>query len=412
MKQFTIPITYRSPLISAIKNFRRQEDKMKKDFTPTLLDFGPVQIYLARHFGFCYGVENAIEIAFRTIDENPGKRIFLLSEMIHNPQVNADLIDRGVQFLQDTKGNKLIPFDSLTKEDVVIIPAFGTTLDIERKLIDIGIATEKYNTTCPFVEKVWNRSEQIAENNYTVIVHGKPTHEETRATFSHAAASTPTVIVNDMAEAITLGKYITGEKPNELFYNEFAGRYSDNFNAENDFQRIGIVNQTTMLASDTQAIAEFLKQIMVRKYMLNNTNIEERFADTKDTLCYATNDNQSAVYGLLQQEADLAIVVGGYNSSNTSHLVELCEEKLITYFVNDGEKIFSKEKILHFNLHAKSEELSNGYLPEKDPVKILITSGASCPDAVVERVIKKLGSFYKNALTMENLIENFSPVNL
>ena len=412
MKQFTIPITYRSPLISAIKNFRRQEDKMKKDFTPTLLDFGPVQIYLARHFGFCYGVENAIEIAFRTIDENPGKRIFLLSEMIHNPQVNADLIDRGVQFLQDTKGNKLIPFDSLTKEDVVIIPAFGTTLDIERKLIDIGIATEKYNTTCPFVEKVWNRSEQIAENNYTVIVHGKPTHEETRATFSHAAASTPTVIVNDMAEAITLGKYITGEKPNELFYNEFAGRYSDNFNAENDFQRIGIVNQTTMLASDTQAIADFLKQIMVRKYMLNNTNIEERFADTKDTLCYATNDNQSAVYGLLQQEADLAIVVGGYNSSNTSHLVELCEEKLITYFVNDGEKIFSKEKILHFNLHAKSEELSNGYLPEKDPVKILITSGASCPDAVVERVIKKLGSFYKNALTMENLIENFSPVNL
>lgn len=381
---------------------------MKKDFTPTLLDFGPVQIYLARHFGFCYGVENAIEIAFKTIEENPGKRIFLLSEMIHNPQVNADLVDRGVQFLQDTKGNILIPFDSLTKEDVVIIPAFGTTLDIERKLIDIGIPTEKYNTTCPFVEKVWNRSEQIASNSYTVVVHGKPTHEETRATFSHAAANTPTVIVNDMAEAITLGKYITGEKRSALFYDEFAGRYSDNFNAENDLQRIGVVNQTTMLASDTQDIADFLKQIMVQKYMLNDTDIEERFADTKDTLCYATNDNQSAVYGLLQQEAELAIVVGGYNSSNTSHLVELCEEKLNTYFVNDAEKIISKEEILHFNLHAKIEELSKGYLPEKEPVKILITSGASCPDAVVEKVIKRLGLFYKNALTIENLIDRFN----
>ena len=133
MKQFNVPIIYRSPLIAAIKNKRKQEDKMKKDFTPTLLDFGPLQIYLARHFGFCYGVENAIDIAFRTIEENPGKRIYLLSEMIHNPQVNADLLDKGVQFLQDTHGQHVIPFDSLTKDDIVIIPAFGTTLDIEKK---------------------------------------------------------------------------------------------------------------------------------------------------------------------------------------------------------------------------------------------------------------------------------------
>ena len=141
---------------------------MKKDFSPTLLDFGPLQIFLARHFGFCYGVENAIEIAFKTIEENPGKRIFLLSEMIHNPSVNKDLIDKGVQFLQDTKGNNIIPFETLTKDDVVIIPAFGTTLDIENKLRNIGIAVEKYNTTCPFVEKVWNRSEQIAKKNYKI----------------------------------------------------------------------------------------------------------------------------------------------------------------------------------------------------------------------------------------------------
>lgn len=153
MKQFNVPIIYRSPLIAAIKSKRKAMDKMKKDFTPTLLDFGPLRIYLARHFGFCYGVENAIEIAFRTIDENPGKRIFLLSEMIHNPQVNADLRQRGVQFLQDTHGQPIIPFSSLTPEDVVIIPAFGTTLKIEEELEAIGIPTKKYNTTCPFVEK-------------------------------------------------------------------------------------------------------------------------------------------------------------------------------------------------------------------------------------------------------------------
>src|SRR5204862_235465 len=160
MKSFDVPIIYRSPLITAIKKKRKEQDKMKKDFTPTPLDLGPLQIYLARHFGFCYGVENAIEIAFRTIDENPGKRIFLLSEMIHNPQVNADLIDRGIQFLQDTYGNQLIPFEELSSDDVVIIPAFGTTLEIEFLLTDKGITTAKYNTTCPFVEKVWNRSEQ------------------------------------------------------------------------------------------------------------------------------------------------------------------------------------------------------------------------------------------------------------
>src|SRR5690349_13069817 len=147
MKTFNVPIIYRSPLISAIKNKRKEQDKMKKDFTPTLLDFGSLHIYLARHFGFCYSVENAIEIAFRTIEENPGKRIFLLSEMIHNPQVNADLQQRGVRFLQDTYGKELVSFDSLTKDDIVIIPAFGTTLAIEEKLRQIGIQTEKYNTT-------------------------------------------------------------------------------------------------------------------------------------------------------------------------------------------------------------------------------------------------------------------------
>ncbi|MBD0277790.1 MAG: 4-hydroxy-3-methylbut-2-enyl diphosphate reductase, partial [Flavisolibacter sp.] len=318
MKTFDVPIIYRSPLISAIKRKRKQDDRMKRDFSPTLLDFGPLHVYLARHFGFCYGVENAIDIAFKTVEENRDKRIFLLSEMIHNPQVNADLKRSGVQFLQDTSGREIIPFHTLTADDIVLIPAFGTTLEVERKLKAIGIQTEKYNTTCPFVEKVWNRSEVIAGNQYTIIIHGKPKHEETRATFSHAAVHAPSVVVKDMQQTEALARYISGEKPAAQFYTEFKGQYSDGFDVTKDLERVGVVNQTTMLASDTQAIADFLRETMVKKYGLTEKNVKARFADTRDTLCYATNDNQTAVTGMLNVQADLAIVVGGYNSSNTS----------------------------------------------------------------------------------------------
>jgi len=405
MKSFEVPIIYRSPLITAIKKKRKSLDTMKKDFSPTLLDFGPLQIYLARHFGFCYGVENAIEIVFRTISENPGKRIFLLSEMIHNPQVNDDLRSQGIRFLQDTHGQQLIPFEEINSTDIVLIPAFGTTLEIEARLKQIGIQTENYNTTCPFVEKVWNRSGAIAKKNYTIIIHGKPTHEETRATFSHAASTGPSVVVKDMAEAIELGKYITREKPLELFYTEFRNQHSAGFDVRIDLQRIGVVNQTTMLASDTQAIADYLKQVMTGTFQPVET--EERFADTRDTLCYATHDNQTAVSGMLETDADLALVVGGYNSSNTSHLVELCEEKMKTYFINNEEKILSREEILHFDLPTKKEKRTAGFLPPKEPIKILITSGASCPDALVEGVINKLVSFYPSEITVEQLTANF-----
>jgi 4-hydroxy-3-methylbut-2-enyl diphosphate reductase len=408
MKSFDVPVVYRSPLISAIKKKRKEQDRMKKDFSPTLLDFGPVKIHLARHFGFCYGVENAIDIAFRTVEENPGKRIFLLSEMIHNPQVNADLKRSGVKFLQDNSGHQIIPFESLTAEDIVLIPAFGTTLAIEKKLREIGIQVEQYNTTCPFVEKVWNRSEAIAKNQYTIIIHGKPTHEETRATFSHAAANAPSVVVKDMKQTRELAKYISGEKPADQFYEEFKNQYSINFDVTKDLQRIGVVNQTTMLASDTQAIADYLKQTMIDKYGLTEETIKERFADTRDTLCYATNDNQTAVIGMLQTDADLAIVVGGYNSSNTSHLVELCEEKLPTYFINNEEKILSLKTILHYNFHKHEELVSENYLPAKEPVNILITSGASCPDALVEGVIKKLAGFYPASKSIEEMVEQFA----
>jgi len=407
MKTFNVPVSYRSPLISAIKLKRKQQDKLKKDFTPALLDFGTVRFFLARHFGFCYGVENAIEIAFRTVDENPGKRIYLLSEMIHNPFVNEDLQARGVEFLMDTHGKTLIPFDNLKPDDIVLIPAFGTTLDIEQKLLSLGISVEKYDTTCPFVEKVWNRSDQIAGKGYSIVVHGKPTHEETRATFSHSARSGPTVVVNDMKETIELGKYITGEKQASGFYEEFRGRYSEGFDVERDLQRLGVVNQTTMLASDTQAIADYLKNIVSQRYGLTEEKINEKFADTRDTLCYATNDNQTAVSGMLSQDADIAVIVGGRNSSNTSHLVELCEEKLPSFFIRSEDDIISDKTICQYNWRTKQESMVDDWLPLHRPARILVTSGASCPDAMVEGVLKKIHSFYADARDFEAVIKEW-----
>ena len=403
MKTFDIPEYYRSNIITPLKEFRRKRDKLKRDFTPTILDFGPIRFYIARHFGFCYGVENAVEIAYKAIAENPDKRIFLLSEMIHNPDVNADLQDRGVRFIMDTSGQQLIPWSELTPNDVIIIPAFGTTLETQQQLSAIGLDIAKYDTTCPFVEKVWNKAAQIGQKDYTVVVHGKPSHEETRATFSHSKEAAPTVVVRDMAQAQRLAGYITGELPAEQFYIEFAGQFSDGFEPARDLQRIGVVNQTTMLASDTQGIADYLKQVMTQTYSLSPEQVETHFANTRDTLCYATNDNQDATYALLGYPADFAIVAGGYNSSNTSHIVELCAEKLPTYFIESEQKILSETLIRHFDNHAKQEIVTENFIPRQignlglQPVTVLLTCGASCPDAVVEGILLKLVSFFPNA---------------
>lgn len=405
MKQFEIPNFYRSSIISRIKQSRKNFDPRKKDFSPTILDFGPVRFLIARHFGFCYGVENAIEIAYKTIEENPGKKIFLLSEMIHNPGVNKDLINKGVKFLMDTSGNQLINWNKLSPEDIVIIPAFGTTLEIQKKLNEIGIDPYKYNTTCPFVEKVWNRSEQLGKQNYTIIIHGKHYHEETRATFSHTVKNTPSVIVRDIEETKILGSVILGEKSPDDFFSFFKGKYSKDFNIENDLKRIGVVNQTTMLATETQAIADYLKNIMIKKY--GYEKLKEHFAETRDTLCYATNDNQEATYGLLEEKADFAIVVGGYNSSNTSHIVELCEEKLKTYFISSSNKIISKNKVSHYDIHSNKEKITENYIPHKNPIDIILTSGASCPDSVVDQVLQKILSFFDDTRSIDTVLKEF-----
>ncbi len=387
MKQFDIPEFYRSPIISRVKAKRKAEDPRKKDFTPTLLNFGKIEFLVARHFGFCYGVENAIEISYNSLLENPGKRIFLLSQMIHNPDVNADLVSNGIQFIQDTDGSQLIPWEELTSEDIVIIPAFGTTLEVEQILRSKGINTESYNTTCPFVEKVWNRSEKLGNDNHTIIIHGKYNHEETRATFSHANKNAPSIIIKDMNEAQLLAQIILGEIDKSIFEAHFKEKMSAGFDADIHFSKIGIVNQTTMLANETQEITDFLRNVMIKKY--GEERLKEHIADTRDTLCYATNDNQTSTLGLMENQADLAIVVGGYNSSNTTHLVELLEQKFTTFFIRSANEIHGKDKIQTFDIHSKSiSELP--FLPEKETIRIALTSGASCPDAIVDGVIKKI----------------------
>ncbi len=403
MKTFNVPEFYRSPIISKIKQYRKLQDPRKKDNSPTLLDFGDVQYLIARHFGFCYGVENAIEISFKALEENPKKRIYLLSQMIHNPDVNRDLVSRGVQFLQDTEGNQLIPFDEVNSNDVVIIPAFGAPLHIIELLKSKNIQTETYNTTCPFVERVWKKSESIGKDKYTIIIHGKHNHEETKATFSRSDKHNKAIVIRDIKEAELLGEYILGNKTKTEFENTFNGKYSQSLNPETDFERVGVINQTTMLATETQEIADYFKTVMLKKYGADS--IQNHFADTRDTLCYATNENQDATMGLLNSEADLAIVVGGYNSSNTSHLVELCERKFKTYFISSADEIINQQTIQHFDYPNKKHLTTHQFLPDKKPLRIILTSGASCPDSIVEGVIHKINSYYSHILNTEDVLK-------
>ena len=405
MKNFEIPEFYRSPIISKVKAKRKLEDPRKKDFSPSVLDFGTVRFYIARHFGFCYGVENAIEISYKAIAENPEKRIFLLSQMIHNPDVNEDLMSHGIQFIQDTDGSQLISWEALHSDDIVIIPAFGTTVEIENKLLSIGVNVSKYNTTCPFVEKVWNRSERLGTDKHTVIIHGKRNHEETRATFSRSLQNAPTIILKDIQEAEILGEFILGQRDISDFPSVFAGKYSRNFEPERDLVKIGVVNQTTMLAQETQEITDYLRGIMVRKF--GDEAIKNHIADTRDTLCYATNDNQTATFGLLEKEADLALVIGGYNSSNTTHLVELLERKFKTYFIKSAGEIVSENEIHSFDIHAEKIVELTDFLPSNRPLSIILTSGASCPDSIVDGVIQRILALTNPSVSAEEALLQF-----
>lgn len=407
-RQFDVPTFYRSPVVSRVKEARRLQDPRKKDLSPSVLDFGPVRFKLARHFGFCYGVENAIEIAYRALAEACGRRVYLLSEMIHNPHVNEDLLARGIRFLRTTSGEQLIPFDELTPDDIVIIPAFGTTLEVEERLKEIGVDVEAYDTTCPFVEKVWTRSSQIGSKDFSVVIHGKYYHEETRATFSHARNGAPAVVVRDIEETRLLTSVIRGEEDRDFFFKTFEGRYSEGFDPDRDLVRVGVVNQTTMLATETAEIAALVRHALMDRFGEDGI---QHFADTSDTLCYATNENQNATRTLIDDGADLAIIVGGTNSSNTSHLVELCEEVMPTYFVTGPEGLLSPDDIHHFDLHSREMVTSTDWLPTDRPLTVLLTAGASCPDILLDQVMERICEWQTECREIEEVLAAYAPAS-
>lgn len=404
MKKFEIPERYKSGIIGELKLKRRLNDPRKQDFSPSVLDFGNLIVILPRHFGFCYGVENAIETSYRAIRENPEKRLFLLSEMIHNPVVNEDLQANGIRFIMDTNGNQLLPWQEIQPDDIVIIPAFGTTVEIEKLLTEKRVEIQKYNTTCPFVEKVWKRSSEIGKKGYTIIIHGKHRHEETRATFSHSYQDAPSIIIRDIKEAELLSTFLGAGANESQFKNLFGDRISADFNFSKDLQRVGVVNQTTMLATETQAIADFFKSIMMQKH---GDHYREYFADTRDTLCYATNDNQESTLRVLDSGADLALVIGGYNSSNTSQIAGILEKKMPTYFIQDEKEILSVSQIRHFDYPSHLLLLKEGWLPDKMPITIVLTSGASCPDTILENVLRRVLEIIPPEKSIDDVLRQF-----
>ena len=391
-----VPNHYAGPIIQKVKDFRLANGK--RSLSPTLLEICQLQVLIPRHFGFCFGVERAIHMAFSTLEKNPEHRTFLVSEIIHNPLVNNELKERGIEFIYDAEGRRQVSADELSDDDIALIPAFGTTLQIEDSLKQSGIDTstkdyrESYDTTCPFVSKVWKRGEELGREGYTIIIHGKYKHEETQATHSHTKEHTKTLVVLDEAEAKKVAAYITGEMALADFERQFAGMASEHFDPERDLKRVAVVNQTTMLADETKQVTETLREAMRQRY--GEENLDYHCADTNDTLCYATNQNQNATRALLRSSADLALIVGGYNSSNTAHLVEICSEIMPSFLIANSDEILSQHGIRHFDIHAKQMAESQDWLPGELPVRLIITSGASCPDILMNQVLQKVAGFY------------------
>lgn len=405
-REFDIPVMYASPIIRKVKDANKIMDPRKKDVSPSLLDFGPVQFLIPRHFGFCYGVENAIDIAYRTVEENPDKNIYLLSEMIHNPTVNEDLLRRGVKFLFDTDGTVRIPMESLKEDDIVIVPAFGTTMEIQQKLKKQGINPYQYNTTCPFVEKVWKRGKQLGKKGHSLVVHGKHEHEETRATFSQSADHSAVVVVLNPEEAVVLAEIMTKKRPIEDFDTHFAHKSTPGFDPLKDLELFGVINQTTMLATETQQVMDILKAAAKERF--GDDKVQNHFADTSDTLCYATTENQSSTYALADANPDMAIVVGGYNSSNTMHLVEILEDYCPTFHIRDESEFSDPNRIQHFDQWTKEMKTTDNWVPtEKKPLRIALTSGASCPDILVDEVLLKVLDFFDGTADIDTVLRPF-----
>ena len=391
-----VPNHYAGPTIERVKNYRLKNGK--RSLCPTLLEIGQLQILIPRHFGFCFGVERAIHMAFSALQQHPDRKAYLVNEIIHNPLVNNDLKKQGVRFIYDSEGERQVAADELSDNAIAFIPAFGTTMQVEEWLGESGIDIdskeyrENYDTTCPFVAKVWKRGEELARQGYTIIIHGKYNHAETQATNSHTGQHTKTLVVLDAAEAEQVAAFITGDLSLADFERIFADKTSADFDPQQDLQRVAVVNQTTMLAEETQQVNAILRRAMRQRY--GEQNLDHHCADTSDTLCYATHQNQNATHALLSSDADLALVVGGYNSSNTSHLVELCCQSMPSFLIANSDEILSAQRIRHFDIHSKEITESAGWLPRPLPARIIITSGASCPDILMDQVLEKVAGLY------------------
>ena len=370
---------YHSAIVEQIK---------AEDFT---FRSGRLTVHLAREFGFCYGVDRAVDYAYQTRERFPDRQVFLTGEIIHNPHVNEKLRSMGVRFLD----KDAIDIDQLGTADVVILPAFGVTVSMLQRLDRAGCTL--IDTTCGSVLNVWKNVRRYAEGGYTSIIHGKVWHEETQATASQAVESGGRyLVVFDKKETQYVCDFIASGGPDErvAFLERFGGAASPGFDPERDLRRIGLANQTTMLMSESLEIGEMLRAAMLQRH--GDGKIETHY-QAFDTICSATQDRQDAVVALLQERpVDLMIVIGGYNSSNTCNLARICAATRPTFHIADPECLVSVDEIRHRPVGQKIEVISNAWLPG-DSVTIGLTSGASTPDNLVGAAIDRLSSFTRSA---------------
>jgi 4-hydroxy-3-methylbut-2-enyl diphosphate reductase len=409
---------YQSVLCQVIKEVRRTKEKTSGD--PAVLDFGAVSYVIPSHFGFCLGVQNAIERAYETVALHPDRRVFMLSELIHNPFVNKDLLARGLRYLQTDKGLPLRAdgsianskddsgalWNQLTEEDIVIIPAFGATNADKARLIRRGLSIRENDATCMLVEKVWKAARRYAQEGYTVLIHGKSEHEETKATFSNSSSYGPALMIRNMEHARRLAEVIQTDtsKKTDLFEASFAGLYSDNFDPLCDLEKIAVVNQTTLLRNETLSIIDYLRDVIAAKFGESEVANHLWSKGKGDTLCYATQVNQDALQKAVEQPIDVALVVGGKNSSNTFQLYRVCEERFgeAAHYIQSEVNILSLESVRHYifpyNLTgaapATVEEERPFLKTAVDKPRILLTGGASCPDGIIQQVIHRINSLF------------------
>jgi len=376
--------SYHSDLVADIK---------ASDFT---FQSGRLTVHLAREFGFCYGVDRAVDYAYQARQRFPDRPVFLTGEIIHNPHVNRQIRAQGVRFLTDP-GESL---DALTPNDVVILPAFGITVELLETLVNRGCTL--VDTTCGSVLNVWKNVTRYAEQGFTSVIHGKYWHEETRATASQAqrAGNGHYLVVLDRAEAALACDYIRGRGSREQFLQSFGQAVSPGFDPEAHLQRIGCANQTTMLSSESLEIGDMFRTAMADRYGADQ--LETRFK-AFDTICSATQDRQDAIIDLLgSQPLDLMIVLGGYNSSNTCNLAKICADRLPTYHIADPDGLTSEAEVHHKPAGNKHETITRDWLPSSGPVVIGLTSGASTPDNLVERVIRRLDTLANGDTDVES----------